>query len=394
MVKVKNVYQDKKTKKWYFRAYLGIDETGKKVQKTRKGFATQREAKQAYEKYILTHGFHQELSEQLSSAAQMTFEEFYRVRFVNWYEKQVKRQTYENAHFIFEKRLRYFYHLKIRDISSQDIEDWMFEMSQTVSRHSGKQEGLKTLSQEGLKTLSKSYINRILGHLRIVLERAVKEGIIKKNPVDDVSKLPRENKKVEFWEVEKFQKVMDAIPDTSVANKHRKIVFEVLFYTGLRIGELEALTWSQINLDKNLITVEKTLVYNTKDNWYLSTPKTNMAYRTIGIGKKLSQKISDWKDLQSRIGNFEYVFQLDGTFTPPYCFSTWLKDYAEKAGVRKIKLHALRHSHVAMLVEQNIQPLVIKERLGHANIQITLGTYGHLYVKSDEQVINLLDSLV
>ena len=111
------------------------------------------------------------------------------------------------------------------------------------------------------------------------------------------------------------------------------------------------------------------------------------------MGKKLSLKLRQWYDLQKRIGNFEYVAQLDGTFTPPYSFANWLKEVAKKAGVKPIKLHALRHSHVAFLIEQNIQPLSIQERLGHANIQITLGTYGHLYAKSDQQVVNAIDNV-
>ncbi|EIQ7148836.1 tyrosine-type recombinase/integrase [Enterococcus faecalis] len=386
MVKVKNVYQDKKTKKWFFRAYLGTDNQGKKVQKTKRGFDSQREAKQAYDQYILTHEFHQDLSVQLNSASQMTFEEFYRVRFVNWYEKQVKRQTYENAQFVYAKRMSYFYHLKLKDITSQQIEEWMYELSQTATRNSEK--------QEEIVPLSKAYINRILGHLKIVLSRAVKEGLIERNPVSDVTFFKKENTKVEFWELKEFQKVMDGIPETSLENHHRKIVFEMLFYTGLRIGELEALTWEHVDLDKNQITVDKTLIYNGKNDWYLSTPKTNKAYRTIGIGSNLSKKLSKWKELQRMIGNFEYVCQLDGTFTPPYCFSTWLKNYADKVGVKRVKLHALRHSHVAMLVQQNVQPLVIQERLGHANIQITLGTYGHLYAKSDKQVVDILDRLI
>lgn len=386
MVKIKNVYQDRITKKWYFRAYLGTDENGKKIQKTKKGYATQREAKRAYDRFTLTHGLSPTLSTKESSPAEITFKEFYQVRFQNWYEKTVKAQTFENAQFIFEKKMRYFYFLKLRDITSEDIEDWMTELSQTAPRH----------PKSGIEhaTLSKNYVNRILGHLRIVLARAVKMGIIEKNPVDDVVPYTLENMKVEFWEIEEFKKVMDSIPETSLQNIHRKLVFELLFYTGIRIGELEALTWKNVDLAKNRLTVDKTLIYKTKDNWYLSTPKTKNAYRNIGIGQKLSNKLAVWKDLQKRIGNFEYVCQLDGTFTPPYCFSSWLKDFAEKAGVRKIKLHALRHSHVAMLIDQNVQPLVIQERLGHANIRITLGTYGHLYEKSDEQVVNVLDELI
>ncbi|EAA0094071.1 site-specific integrase [Listeria innocua] len=381
MGKPTNIYKDKKTNKWFYRAYLGKDENGKKIQKTKRGFATQREAKQAYDKCMYTHSY----LKPVSLVSNITFEEFYKVRFVRWYEKQVKRQTYENAQFIFEKKLSYFYKMRLRDIQGQDIEEWMYELSQTATRHSrGKDE---------IATLSKSYINRIFGHLKIVLNRAVKEGLIERNPVEAVSLFPKENKKVEFWEVEEFKQVMAIIPNHSIQSQHRKIMYEMLFYTGVRIGELQALTWENVNFEKNQITIEQTLIYQTKNDWYLSTPKSNKAYRTIGIGSNLSTKLAQWKKLQEMVGNFEYMAQLDGTFTPPYSFANWLKDYAKQAGIKPIKLHSLRHSHVALLVEKNIQPLMIQERLGHANIQITLGTYGHLYAKADDRVVEAIDTL-
>lgn len=386
MVKVNNVYQDKKTNKWFFRAYLGMDDSGKKYQKTKRGFLTQREAKIAYDRFMLTHAMNKPVLNQISVANKMTFKDFYQIRFVKWYERQVKKQTYENAHFIFEKKMQYFYSFKISDITSQDIEDWMFELSQTSSRNSRK-------SGE-IVTLSKSYINRIRGHMKSVMDRAVKEGLIQKNPVDDVSVLAINNHKVDFWELEEFEKVMEQISNDSIQDKHRKIIFEMLFFTGLRIGELQALTWSNVNLSKNQITVEKTLVYQDKNHWYFSTPKTNKAYRTISIGKNLSKKLAEWKKLQRMIGDFKYIAQIDGTFTPSYSFATWLKDAAKKADVKPIKLHSLRHSHVALLIEQNIQPLIIQERMGHSTIQVTLGTYGHLYAKSDQQIVEVLDRVV
>ncbi|HDU1020834.1 TPA: site-specific integrase [Listeria monocytogenes] len=381
MGKPTNIYKDKKTNKWFYRAYLGKDENGKKIQKTKRGFATQREAKQAFDKYMYTHSY----LKPVSLVSNITFEEFYKVRFVRWYEKQVKRQTYENAQFIFEKKLIYFYKMRLRDIQGQDIEEWMHELSQTATRNSrGKDE---------ISTLSKSYINRLFGHVKIVLNRAVKEGLIERNPVESVSLFPKENKKVEFWEVEEFKQVMAVIPNHSIQSQHRKIMYEMLFYTGIRIGELQALTWENVNFEKNQITIEQTLIYQTKNDWYLSTPKSNKAYRTIGIGSNLSTKLAQWKKLQEMVGNFEYMAQLDGTFTPPYSFANWLKDYAKQAGIKPIKLHSLRHSHVALLVEKNIQPLMIQERLGHANIQITLGTYGHLYAKADDRVVEAIDTL-
>lgn len=383
MAREKNIYKDKETKKWFFRAYLGYDANGKKIQKTKRGFKTQKEAKIAYDKFMLTHEFNRPITELMSNTNKMTFEDFYKIRFIKWYEKQVKSQTYENSQYIYEKKLKYFYHIPLEEITMRDIEDWMFELSKTTTRNSR----IETPAQ----TLSSSYINRIRGHLKIVLDRALREGLIQSNPIDDVSKIPIENHKVEFWELKEFQKVLDVIPINKIQFHHRRIVYELLFFTGMRIGELQALTWNNVNFKKNTITIDKTLIYKTKNDWYLSTPKTKNAYRTIGIGKELSEKLKKWYTLQEGIGNFDYVCQLDGTFTPSYSFSNWLKSYAKEAKIKPIKLHALRHSHVAFLVEQNIQPLIIQERLGHATIQITLGTYGHLYAKSDEKVVQLID---
>lgn len=385
MGKIKSIYQDKKTKKWYFRAYLGKDSNGKRIQKTRRGFSTQREAKIAYDKFMLSYNFKESSTNKKEPCkGHLTFEEFYKNRFVKWYERQVKRQTFENAKFIFEKKLIFFYHYRLIDITAEIIEDWIFELSQMTSRNS-------RLKREK-SVLSKSYINRIRGHLKIVMDRAEKEGFIEKNPVLDVSYLSVENKKVSFWELDDFKKAISYFNGKSLQNEHRKLVFELLFYTGLRIGELSALSWSNVDLKKNQITVEKTLVYSKKESWYFSTPKTKNAYRTIAIGKILSRKLEEWKQLQMMIGSFEFVIQLDGTFTPPYSFANWLKEAAVKSKVSPIKLHSLRHSHVAFLIEQNVQPLAIMERMGHSNIQITLGTYGHLYAKSDCRIIDAIDA--
>ncbi|OQO89229.1 integrase [Enterococcus casseliflavus] len=386
MAKMKNIYQDKDTKKWYFRAYLGIGSDGKRIQKTKRGFPSQKVAKIAYDKYMFNHEFKESLSkdESETSKGQISFEEFYKNRFVKWYQRQVKRQTFENSQFIFEKRMNFFYHFRICDITAELIEDWLFELSQTTSRNSRL--------QKERSPLSKNYINRIRGHLKIVMDRAEKEGLISKNPVLDVSYLPIENQKVNFWEIDDFKKVISHFEGDTIQLKHRKLVYDLLFYTGLRIGELSALSWKNVDLVKNQITVEKTLVYSKKDSWYFSTPKTKNAYRTIGIGKLLSKKLDEWKKLQSMIGNFEFVIQLDGTFTPPYSFANWLKEAAITSGVTPIKLHSLRHSHVAFLIDQNVQPLAIMERMGHSNIQITLGTYGHLYAKSDSKITDAIDT--
>ena len=110
------------------------------------------------------------------------------------------------------------------------------------------------------------------------------------------------------------------------------------------------------------------------------------------VGEKLSLKLRQWYDLQKRIGNFEYVAQLDGTFYATLFFCELVKRAAKKRVSNRLSFTRYI-SHVAFLIEQNIQPLSIQERLGHANIQITLGTYGHLYAKSDQQVVSAIDNV-
>ena len=68
-----------------------------------------------------------------------------------------------------------------------------------------------------------------------------------------------------------------------------------------------------------------------------------------------------------------------------------MKKYSKLEELNKIRIHDLRHSHVAMLIEKGLQPLVIAERLGHANVNITLGTYGHLYPNKQGEIADILD---
>jgi len=69
-----------------------------------------------------------------------------------------------------------------------------------------------------------------------------------------------------------------------------------------------------------------------------------------------------------------------------------LKRQVEKAKVKKIRVHDIRHSHVAYLINQGVQPLIIRERLGHRDIKITLNTYGHLYPNQQKQVADMLNA--
>ena len=119
------------------------------------------------------------------------------------------------------------------------------------------------------------------------------------------------------------------------------LMFEMLFWTGCRIGELLAITKADINFEKNQLSINKTY-YRTGMQDIITEPKTKQSFRTIEIPEFLKEDI--------------------------------------------------RHCHVAYLIEKGVEPLLIRDRLGHKDIRITLNTYGHLYPNQQRKIANLLDN--
>lgn len=106
----------------------------------------------------------------------------------------------------------------------------------------------------------------------------------------------------------------------------------------------------------------------------------------IDIPQFLTQEIKDYVDKLYELPDDERIFPIVAE-----AVQHKLKHNCEKTGVKKIRVHDIRHSHVAYLINQGVQPLIIKERLGHRDIKITLNTYGHLYPNQQRQVADMLN---
>ena len=162
-------------------------------------------------------------------------------------------------------------------------------------------------------------------------------------------------------------------------------MFEVLFWTGIREGELLALTLLDFDMSNNLLHINKTYHrINGKD--VISTPKTDNSVRTIIIPNFLKEEVQEYIGQHYGLPENERLFPIVAR-----TLQKRLKKYEEKTGVKPIRVHDLRHSHVAYLINQGVEPLIIKERLGHKNIQITLNTYGHLYPSRQKEIAEMLD---
>ena len=119
----------------------------------------------------------------------------------------------------------------------------------------------------------------------------------------------------------------------------------------------------------------------------ITEPKTKQSFRTIEIPEFLKEEIKEFVDGHYGMPDTERLFPV-----VQEAVQHKMKRQIELAGVKKIRVHDLRHSHVAYLIEKGVEPLLIRDRLGHKDIRITLNTYGHLYPNQQRKIANLLDN--
>lgn len=171
-----------------------------------------------------------------------------------------------------------------------------------------------------------------------------------------------------------------------------RLFFEILFFTGLRLGEIQALKWS--DFENETLFINK--AYNKAKN-AIGETKTISSVRYLEIGSVLAQKLELLKEKEKVKNGFsDEWFIFGGVSCYPRTTITRVKDKAIKeAKIKRIKLHGFRHSHASMLIASgNFSIVEVSKRLGHSNPNTTLGTYSHLYENKDIKIKNLLDSNV
>ena len=188
-------------------------------------------------------------------------------------------------------------------------------------------------------------------------------------------------------EFKKFINVVD--------NNIYHALFNVLFYCGLRKGEALALTIEDFK--KNSLAINKTItkeLYNGKRQFL--KPKTNKSNRIVRLDLFTVREINKLiKYYKTNYTNYNKNFYLFGGNKPIACTTLERKknEYCKKAGVKQIRIHDFRHSHATMLYNNKIEIKAIQERLGHANINITLNTYVHSDSRQEKKLIKMINFL-
>lgn len=213
----------------------------------------------------------------------------------------------------------------------------------------------KPKKQNENEVLSYNTINKVLILLKKIFDTGIRKSLIDKNPVKNLRKLPIRKPDIKFWSIEEFTRFRGLIRDDEISYD---LFFVIAFFTGMRMGEILALNWNDINLLTNTIYVTKT-VYFVNNTSYINTTKTRSGTRNITINQKLAEMLIDWKvkqkeKLEEFTKNTEELQIIQSTpisITKNMIDKKFKQILERDKDLKKIRIHDLRHSHASLLIK-------------------------------------------
>ena len=180
----------------------------------------------------------------------------------------------------------------------------------------------------------------------------------------------------------------------ALAGKGNEAVM-IALYTGMRIGEISALTWEDIDFDNNLIYVRRTLQRITDydksgTKIIIDLPKSDTSYRVIPFAGHLRELLWSWK----AASNSGYVISCKGSFAEPRVISYRFRQAANKAGLANATFHSLRHTCATRCLERSVDIATLSRLLGHASVKMTLDTYADSTMEQRKTAMTVLDMLL
>ena len=238
-----------------------------------------------------------------------------------------------------------------------------------------------------LKNYSNSTIKKIKEQFTQTFKESMNKGYITRNPMYDVirPKSNRERKNVRALEIEEQQALTNYLLSVPITDVPFKVAYLIEMYLGLRIGEVLALRNTDINLQKNLITVNKTLTTD-KDHKVImgNTTKTYAGIREVPIPAFIREEIINQMRLAENNKDKQLFLDPYGNYVRPNNANRRLKEILEKMGIKDITSHSLRHTYGTRCVEAGMRAVALQRLMGHTDVSITLNTYTSVFNKYKE----------
>lgn len=284
-------------------------------------------------------------------------------------KKKIKQSTYTSYRLRMDKYIIPFLGNKVlTQLKNQDVEEFVNYLIQL--------------------NLSPSTIRSVVTVLKSALKKAHIENYILADPSTNLSISSKKGNEISALSLADQKKI------EAVALKEETCSAVILaLYTGLRIGEISALKWEDIDFDKDVIYVKRTLyripslTEDKKTEIIMAEPKTKSSKRSLPLAENLkSYLLSKKKEHLS-----DYVISCKHGYAEPRVISYRFKKNIQEAGIRSIHFHVLRHTFATRCVERGIDIASLSKLLGHASIKLTLDTYTDSLWENRKKAVSLLD---
>ncbi len=350
------VKKNPKTGKWYCKFYYK-DMYGVNRQKKKEGFRTKSEA----EAYVA------EFKNKTSGSVTMTFASLAE-EYLKECKVKLKPTTYYNKECMVKRKfLPFFGDMPLNEITKRHVKEWQLKMMDPENGYSA------------------TYLRHLHSQMNAIFNYAIHNYDLPKNPSREAGAMGKKKaNRCKIWQKEDFEKFIEAVSD----NEMSKVMFTVLFYSGLREGELLCLTLNDCDFKNNVINVDKSYA-RLHRNDLIMLPKTEKSTRKVYMPESVMNMIQEYSKTL-------YDYKPKQRLFPVYKKDLLdeMKRGCEISGVEKIHIHDIRHSHASLLLQMGVTMLEISERLGHEDVKTTLETYTHLYPNSHSDTAKKLEKLM
>ena len=311
----------------------------------KRGFKTKKEAQEYEREFLFTK----------SKDLNMSFEDFVIV-YMEDKKPRIRYNTLRSKEYIIrDKILPYFKNFSVCDIGVTDVVQWQNEL-------------LRFRDEEG-KPYAPTYLRTIQNQLNAIFNHACSYYGLSKNPAALAGKMGKQkSKEMQFWTQKEYLAFSEAMKSKPISF----YAFEILYWTGIREGELIALEVGDFDFKKKTLTINKSLQRINKED-VITDPKTDKGIRTIDLPDFLCDEVEDYIGMLYKADKDSRLFHISKSY-----LHHEMDRGCKATGVKRIRIHDLRHSHVAHLIELGFSPVDIADRMGHESMAVTLN-YAHLY---------------